>query len=264
MEKYHFFETHAHYDHKLFKKHGPELVEELKKAGVEWFVIPAITVESNEEVRKLFNEENYPYVLFASGIHPKIASYIIDEQFDWGVISGYLAEERTVAVKTGLDLSNVHLAEKLISNQRNTLHHLLMLADEHKMPVVLHVRDAVSELLEELERFCPSGKLEVHCFLYDTSVMNKLIEAGVSYFGIGGAVTRTENEALREAVMNMPLESILLETDAPFQKPYGYNEKLNTSYSLNQIAETIAELKKIPKDALINQVYENSLRFFGI
>ncbi len=258
-----FFETHAHYDHTLFKGQGPEVVRELKESGIERIVIPAITLESNQAAREMFDEEHFPFVYFASGIHPKVASSIIADRFDWTMISDYLSEKRTVAVKTGLDLANKSLTEKLISNQKAILQHLLRLADEHNLPVVLHVREAVPETVEELKKSGFTGKLEEHCFLYDKNAMYQMLEAGIHYFGIGGAVTRPENAALREAVMNMPLESILLETDAPFQKPFGYSEKLNTSLALDQIAETIAELKGIPKEELIAQAYENSMVFFG-
>lgn len=84
------------------------------------------------------------------------------------------------------------------------------------------------------------------------------------YFGIGGGVTFPENIALREAVAKMPLESILLETDSPFQKPYQYDQKLNTSYSLMQIAKEIATIKGIALDEVISATYDNSIRFFGL
>ena len=150
METCRFFETHAHLDHKLFKGQGPELANELKQAGIEKIVIPAITVESNQVARELFDDEHYPFVLFATGIHPKMASYIIDDRFDWSNISKYLSEDRTVAVKTGLDISNQHLTDKHIFNQKLVLQHLLRLADQYKLPAVLHVRDVVPDIIEEL------------------------------------------------------------------------------------------------------------------
>lgn len=264
MEKLRFFETHAHLDHKLYKGQGPILADELKYAGVEKIVIPAITAESNQVARELFDRDNYPFVLFASGLHPKIASYIIDDRYDWDIISGYLSDDRTVAVKTGLDLSDQYFTDKHISNQKQVLQHLLRLADQHSLPAVLHVRDAVPEIIEELGKCNFSGELEVHCFMYDETIMNALLQAGVRYFGVGGAVTWQENAALRDAVGKMPLESLLLETDSPFQKPFGYGEKLNTPYSLNQIAYVIANLKGISKEEVLEVTYNNSVRFFGL
>ncbi len=264
MKKCRFFETHAHLDHKLYKGKGPILADALKYDGVERIVIPAITAESNQVARDLFDKDNYPYVLFASGLHPKIASYIIDDRFDWNIIAGYLSEDRTVAVKTGLDISDHFLTDKHISNQKLVLQHLLRLADQYALPAVLHVRDAVPELIEELGKSNFSGKLEVHCFLYDETIMNELLQAGVHYFGVGGAVTWPENEALREAVKKMPLEALLLETDSPFQKPYGYGEKLNTPHSLSQIAYVIANLKGISKEEVLDVTFDNSMRFFGL
>ena len=263
-EKYRLFETHAHLDHKLYKGQGPALAKELYESGIDWIVIPAITEQSNQKSRELFDEENYPFVLFAAGIHPKVASSIKDDNFDWDKLTGYLSEKRTVAVKTGLDLSTKELTDKNILNQKHVLRHLLKLADKHNLPAVLHVRDAIPEIIEEigLSRFM--GELEVHCFLYDETVMNKLIQAGVHYFGIGGGVTFRENIALREAVAKMPLESILLETDSPFQKPYLYDQKLNTPYSLVQIAEEIAIIKGITIEMVMSATYDNSIRFFGL
>ncbi|WP_278296656.1 TatD family hydrolase [Butyrivibrio sp. ob235] len=79
-----------------------------------------------------------------------------------------------------------------------------------------------------------------------------------------GQSTWPENTPLREAVRRMPLEAILLETDSPFQKPFGYCEKLNTSHSLVQIANEIAALKGIKIEEMLNTTYENSVRFFGL
>lgn len=264
MNKHKLFETHAHLDHDLYKGQGPVLAKELYESGVDWIVIPAITEQSNQKARELFDEENYPFVLFAAGIHPKVASSIKDDNFDWDKLTGYLSEERTVAVKTGLDLSPKNLTDKNILNQKHVLRHLLKMADEHNLPAVLHVRDAIPEIIEEIGLSKFSGRLEVHCFLYDLAVMNKLIQAGVHYFGIGGGVTFPENIALREAVAKMPLESILLETDSPFQKPYQYDQKLNTSYSLMQIAKEIATIKGIALDEVISATYDNSIRFFRL
>jgi TatD DNase family protein len=259
-----YFESHAHYDHKLFKGTGPELVKELKESGIDRIVIPAITYESNFEVREKFVEEEFPYVYFATGIHPKIASYLKEDNVDWEPLERLMEDKRTVAVKTGLDFSDDHLGDAHHSNQKAILHHLLRIGAEHRLPVVLHIRDAAKEILEELKCKEFSGNIEVHCFMYGPQVMNDFLESGIKYFGIGGAVTKPENCELREAVRQMPVENILLETDSPFQRPQGYAERLNTSRSLEQVASEIALLKGMDADAIREQSYQNACRFFDL
>ena len=90
------------------------------------------------------------------------------------------------------------------------------------------------------------------------------MDAGVNYFGIGGAVTKDGFDELREGVKNIPLSSILLETDAPFQKPKDFQGKLNDSSSLLQIAREIGRIKGIPEEEVIRATYQNAMSFFRI
>ena len=184
-----YFDSHAHYDNSRFKGNGPDIVKELNANGMlEKAVISAITVESNYEARKMFDEAEFPYVYFAAGIHPRCASSIKDEKFDWDTFSGLFEDRRTVAVKTGLDFSGPQLTPTLIGNQKKILRHLLMIADLNKLPVVLHVRDSEEAIIDELQNSNPELNIEVHCFVYDKDIMEKMIQAGVKFFGIGGAV----------------------------------------------------------------------------
>ena len=259
-----YFESHAHYDDKQFKGAGPEIVKELKAFGIEKIVVPAITLESNYEARKMFGAEEFSYVYFATGIHPKVASYTRDENVDWESFEALLKEKRTVAIKTGLDLHNPVLGPAHIKNQKAIMEHLFRLASKYDLPVVLHVRDANELLLEELEKIGFEGKIEVHCFLYDKQFMNGLMKAGVSYFGIGGAVTHEAHEALRDAVSHMPLSSVLLETDAPYMRPAEWHERLNTSKTLPQIAAEIAALKGVSVEQAVDVTYKNACKFFSV
>ena len=259
-----YFESHAHYDDKQFKGAGPDIVKELKAFGIEKIVIPAITLESNYEARRLFGDEEFPYVYFATAIHPKVARYMKDENVDWESFEALLKEKRTVAIKTGLDLHNPMFGPAHIGNQKAIMEHLFKFASKYDLPVVLHVRDVSDLLLEELGKIGYEGRIEVHCFMYDKKFMDELMKVGVNYFGIGGAVTHENHGDLREAVSLMALESVLLETDAPYMRPAGYQERKNTSGTLPQIASEIAGLKGISADRVVDVTYKNACKFFGL
>lgn len=260
-----YFDTHAHPDHPLVVDRE-SYFENMRKAGIGKILIAPITYESNFLSMDMFPKELFPEVVFAKGLHPKCASnssiwnaQIMDE------FNLLLADSRVVALKSGIDLSRKKLQSHQIERQFDFLRLFMNIADGYNKPLVLHVRDADEAILDYFTHNSLKTEAEVHCFNYDRSSMNRFIEAGVHYFGIGGMITREENEALRDAVKHMPLDMILLESDSPFVKVSGETEKINTSTrALPIVAETIAKIKEVEVSEVIEQTYRNACTFFKV
>ncbi len=259
------FDTHAHYDHELFGGKGPELLRELLDRNVLCgAVIPAITYESNFN-RIRFPKEDFPSVYFAAGLHPKCA--VNEAVWKKDRLEQFLSlaeDERTVALKTGLDFCKKKLTDAQKEHQKFFLKQMIGTANHYKLPLVFHVRDAAGEFTEFLKENPPETEAVVHCFTGGPETARAMMDVGVTRFGIGGMLTRDEMEPLRDCVKELPLSRILLETDAPFVRPKGYEGELNTSETLPRIAGLIAELKGISAEDVVRAAYENAAEFYRL
>lgn len=264
MEKVSLFDTHAHYDHPLFED-GPAIVRNLYGEGtIKGVVIPAITYDSNFH-RASFPVEEFPYVYFAAGLHPK---YATNEPW-WGAerraeFEAFLEDPRTVAVKTGMDLAKIKLTDAQKEHQARFFKYFIGLANERKLPLVLHIRDAAKEATEVLRENPLQVEAVAHCYCYDLETAHEMMKVGVTRFGIGGKLTDEDMGHLRECVKELPLSAILVETDAPFVKPLGYTEKLNTSVTLMGIVRLIAELRGLGVEEVVAAVEKNARDFYRV
>lgn len=265
MNEHGLFDTHAHYDHPLFKGKGPELVSELFDRNViNGAVIPAITFESNFN-REMFPADNFPQVYFAAGIHPKCATneawWDDKKRADFETLA---EDPRTVAIKTGLDFYKTKLSDGQKAHQIRFFNYMINLANDRRLPLVLHIRDAAAEAIEVIRQNPLSVEAVAHCYTYDAATAQEMMSVGINRFGIGGMLTRTGMDGLRECVKELPLSAILLETDAPFVKPKDFDGEVNTSENLTEIAGLIAELKGIAVDEVVQAVQKNAMEFYGI
>lgn len=138
------------------------------------------------------------------------------------------------------------------------------LALEHNLGLVIHSRDAYDETLKILEEYTRDLKRAVmHCFSYDAAFAHYCFARGF-YLGIGGTITYPKNNALREIVSTMPLNSLVLETDAPFLPPQSMRGQKNHPQHIALIAKYVAELRRLPLEDIANRTTENALKLFGL
>ena len=137
----------------------------------------------------------------------------------------------------------------------------LELAEELSLPVIIHDREAHADTLEFLQRYRPSGV--VHCFSGSVETAREILKLGM-YIGLGGAVTFKNARHSVEAAREIPLERLLLETDAPYMAPVPFRGKRNDSSLIAYVAEKIGEIRGIPAEAVLHAAAENTRRLFGI
>ena len=265
------FDSHAHYDHKRFDCGRHELLEKMHMEGLDYCVNPAISFESNARMIKELGR--YDWIYYTVGIHP-CSTYELeaDSVFYEEQLKVLTENSKVVAIKTGLDnyrLSYVCIpddeaqAEEIKQKQRIWFRKLILLGLETKLPFVLHVREANEDAFTILNEFDEKMSGVVHCFGSGSEVADKFIEKGF-LLGIGGRITYEEEVGLRECVRKIPLEYILLETDAPFVLPVGVEGKRNTSENLPRIAQVIADIKGVSYADVIRITEENAKKLFGI
>lgn len=281
-------DSHAHYNNNAYKKpfrylsydkdeyalkegDREQLFKELLDANIPYSIEPGVSLQSCEEVLELASE--YPGRIFpAIGIHPTRSIY--EKWSDRKKLDDFAKASGVIAIgECGLDY-HYKREEQHRLKQHIWFIYQLDLAWKLKKPVILHVRDAHEDALRIL-RWHPARKLggEIHCFYGSKEIAEQYLKLGY-HIGIGGSVLQLEDRAkdLWEAIPHIPLDRILVETDAPFILPYCKDviqPKLlrrarNTSLILPAVIEKIAELKGIPADEVEQATTENVIRLFNL
>ena len=281
-------ESHSHYNNNAYKKpfrylsydkegytlrggDRDQLFQELLDANIPYSIEPGVSLQSCEEVLQLAAE--YPGRIFpAMGIHPTRS--LFEKWSDRKKLDAYAKTPGVIAIgECGLDY-HYKREEQHRLKQHIWFLYQLDLACRLKKPVILHVRDAHEDALRIL-KWHPARKLGgvIHCFYGSWEITEQYLKLGY-HFGIGGSLLQLEERAgaLWDAVKHIPLDKILVETDAPFILPYCKDviqPKLlrrarNTSLILPEVIKKIALLKDIAIDDVERATTENTIRLFSL
>lgn len=249
-------DTHAHYDDKAFDEDREELFSRFPENGLEKGVEASATVESLERTLQLTKQ--YPVVYGMLGIHPDEVGALTKEHMDWMRI--HAADPKIVAIgEIGLDYHwNVESKEV----QKHWFKEQISLAKEVGLPICVHSRDAAEDTLTLIkeENAAEAGGV-IHCFSYGTEIAKEYLSLGF-YFGIGGVVTFKNGRKCKEVVEMLPLDRIVLETDAPYLAPEPYRGKRNESAYLSYVAKEIAAIKGLTQEQVIEATRENAYRVY--
>ena len=256
------FESHAHFDDEAFDEDRDELLSDIKSHGIETIVNVAASLSSVESTLKL--SHLYPHVYAAIGVHPSETLELNDENLD--LLRQRMKDERCVAVgEIGLDY---HFLDEYPDPDKKTqkiwFEKQLQLARELDKPVIIHSRDAAADTLEIMKKSEYSSlKYDMHCYSYSKEMVKELNKLDC-YYGIGGVITFKNAKKLIEALQEMPLNRIMLETDCPYLAPTPHRGERNSSYYLPLVAQRIAELKELSYDDVVSITCENAKRFFNM
>ncbi len=256
MEKvYKIFDTHAHYDSEDYDGDRDEVLKELKENGVIGILNCASSYESVGITDKLTKE--YDFIYGALGIHPENADELTDERLE-EIKEMIKVNDKIVAVgELGLDYYWDENPPKEV--QKNVLRAQMNLAKELNMPVIIHDRDAHKDTLDIMKEF-PEVKGIVHCFSGSVEFAKECIKLGY-YIGFTGVVTFKNARKVIEVAKEIPLDRMLVETDAPFMAPVPNRGKRNRSDYIKYIIEKIAEIRSIDPEELNIQLNNN---FFNL
>lgn len=251
------FDTHAHYDDERFSEDRDALLRNvLPKAGVVGIINMASDYNSLAKTAALARE--YSYVYGAVGIHPECAKELPDSWLD--DIKQLAAEEKLIAIgEIGLDYHWLDECPK--ERQQEVFAAQLELANELSMPVAVHDREAHADTLAFLKKYRPRGV--VHCFSGSWEMAQELLKLGL-YLGIGGVVTFKNARHAVEVAEKIPLDRLLLETDAPYMAPVPCRGQRNDSSLIAHVAEKIAELRGMTADEILAITRNNTKSLFGI
>lgn len=251
-------DTHAHLDMREFNDDREDVIKRAQDAGVEYIITIGTTVESSRDAVLL--AEKYDCIYAAIGIHPHDVKDVLHPAYE--ILRHFAKHDKVVAYgEVGLDYYYEHSPR---ADQKQKFRDMLREARELDLPVIIHDRDAHEDTIRILsEEWSPDLGGVMHCFSGDTAMAHKVIEMGLS-ISIAGPVTFQKAESLREVVRQVPIEHILIETDAPYLAPHPLRGKRNEPAFVRHTAEAIARIKGLSFDDVARITSFNAMQLFSI
>ena len=217
----------------------------------------AAAVASWDKILEL--TEKYPFLYGSVGVHPDEVGDLNEENF--ARMSELADRKKIVAIgEIGLDYYWDKEGHDL---QKYWFIRQLELAGEKKLPVMIHSREAAADTMEIMKKYGKDLNGVIHCYSYSPEMAQEYVKMGY-FIGVGGVVTFKNAKKLKETVKEIPLESIVLETDCPYLAPEPFRGKRNCSLYISYVAEKIAELKGISAEEVIRQTEENAKQLYQI
>lgn len=253
-----YFDSHAHIDGEKFDRDRDLVLARAKANGIELIMNPGADFESS--VRAVELAQKYEMIYAAVGIHPHDASSLDD-----GLLMMIEALTKKPKVKAigeiGLDF---HYDFSPRDVQRHWFREQLRLAKRLNLPVIIHDREANQETFDTLkeEHAFESGVL-MHCYSGSAELAKQYVKLG-GYISIAGPVTFKNSRKLIEVVETVPLERLMIETDAPYLTPEPFRGKRNESLYVTYVCEKIARIKGIEVAEAAAATMKNAKDYFRI
>jgi TatD DNase family protein len=249
-------DTHAHLYSRKFEADRNEMVQRAIDAGITKIYLPNIDAESIDAMLDL--EAAFPNNCFAMmGLHPCSVNENVEDAL--AIVEKYLQERTWAGVgETGIDL---YWDKTFLEQQKMAFARQIEWAKDLNLPVIVHARESNEECLEVVKAG-QDGRLRgiFHCFSGTLEQANRMIDLGFM-LGIGGTVTYPKSE-LPEVLRQVPLEHIVLETDAPYLPPVPHRGKRNESAYVKLVADMLSEIKVVPLSSVAKITSENAERMF--
>jgi len=248
-----FTDTHCHVLSTEYYK-PEEIIENLSNNNIKRIIINGYTNKTNEEVIELSNK--YDNVYGALGIHPDNINENLQDTID--LIEQNINNKKIIAIgEIGLDY--FHNKENK-EEQLRLLETFFKLAEKYNLPVIIHNREATDDLLRLLKKYHLKGI--IHCFSGSVETAREYIKLGYK-LGIGGVLT-FKNSRLRETLKEIPLSSILLETDSPYLTPTPLRGLPNEPMYLKFVAEELTQIYDVTLAKISTELEHNLHEIFDI
>jgi len=236
-----------------------EIIDHCFQNGLEYAL--DIGINSDNFEARIKSAENYPGLYTAHGYYP---SECVNPDID--IKLAFLAEclqkdSKAIALgEIGLDFFHDYGTGE---QQRELLRKQLILADQLDLPVIIHSREAEAATLEILAEYSPARRGIIHCFSYSPETALKFVEMGY-YISFAGNLTYKKSDLIKKAAVSVPIERILVETDAPYLSPEGVRHKKNHPGYIGYTYSYMSELRGIPLETLVSRVKSNFMELFRL
>lgn len=251
------FDSHAHLDDDKFNADLKETAEKIAASDVSLLVDVGSNIKTSEKAIKI--AEQYPFVYAAVGIHPCDA-FETDDAQNMQHLRELAAHEKVVAIgETGLDY---YWDDVDRETQKRGFIRQIALANELKLPLIVHNRDAHADTLSILKEYKPESAI-IHCFSGSAEMAKELSKMGY-YISFSGSVTFKNARQLPEAVKAVPLNRLLVETDSPYLAPEPKRGTRNDPTNVLYTAAKIADILNLPLEEVARITFENAKRVYKL
>lgn len=253
------FDTHCHLNAEVFEKDPTGYIKRAQAQGVKYFIVIGWDVASSQKAINL--AINYENVYAAVGIHPVDA--VITNQADLIKIEQMLCHPKVVALgEVGLDYHWIKDIEER-KTQKDFFIKQIALANKCKKPVIIHMRDATKDTFEILAAYQPLYSGVMHCYSGSKEMALEFLKLGL-YISLGGPVTFKNAVIPKEVAAIVPLDKLLVETDAPYLAPHPYRGKQNESSLLPLIVKEIAKIRNLSVEEITRTTTGNARLLFHV
>ncbi|MDR1697577.1 MAG: TatD family hydrolase [Erysipelotrichaceae bacterium] len=273
------FDTHTHLNHPELLKRLDAEIQDIKKAGVNYLLVPGYDLASSKQALEITKQD--PDIYCSIGIHPydvvknyyqfakhqKIEAQRVSQFID------YLKQELTKLLslggakikaigEIGLDFHwNKESEEREL--QLTVFRALIAFAISVKLPVIVHSRDAGEETYNIIKEYTAQTSFIMHCYSYDEIMVQQFLSLDC-YIAVGGVITYKSAALLKQAILKVPLKRLLLETDAPYLTPMPFRGQTNSSKYLPLIVTALSTLLNRPETVIKQETTTNAKRVFKI
>lgn len=252
-------DVHAHYEDERYNEIRDEIITKQHEQGVNYIINAGAGIKSSKGALNIASI--YSNVYCTIGIHPQ---YVEDGENIEDLRKLYVENnnEKIVAIgEIGLDY---HYTKEFKEEQKKLFKDQLEFAYEIGLPVQIHSRDAsidTVEIIESAEK--KPEKIMFHCFDLNEQTAKYIKEKGYK-ISVGGNITYKRTDSAIRVLKEMPIESIMTETDAPYLAPAPHRGEINESINIKYVIDKLAEIKCMDKEELAKILYNNAVEFYGL
>ena len=250
-------DTHSHIFDEAFNFDREKVIERIKTNNISKVLLVGFSKKTNKQALELASKYNFIYPTV--GYHPSEANEI--NESDLLILENLIKENKVYAIgECGLDYywvkDNKEAQKELFKAQ-------IDLSIKYDLPLVIHCRDAISDVYEILKKYKGKVKFVMHCYSGSKEMALEFIKLG-GYISLGGPVTFKNSKEPKEVAKVVPLEKLLIETDCPYLAPHPYRGKRNEPSYVKLVLSEIANLREIDINKLEQILDNNSISFFKL
>ncbi|MGN1295859.1 MAG: TatD family hydrolase [Bacilli bacterium] len=254
------FDTHCHLYDSSYEEDAKEIIKKAFNNNVGLMMIPGDTLANSQKALDL--ADSFENVYCAVGVHPESV-----EEEDLKITRETLlklAKNKKVKAigEIGLDYY-WRKDESHVEKQKKFFIEQIVIANELHLPIIVHDREAHKDTLDILKQYPPLYGCVIHCFSGSVEMMRECINLGF-YIGLDGPVTFKNAITPKEVAKAIPLDKLLLETDAPYLTPVPYRGQKNYPEYIKYIIQEIALLRNVSENEIEEQTFFNGKKFFGV
>ncbi len=252
------FDTHAHYDDDAFCEDRDNLLGEIFSSGICCITDVGASMESSKKAVEL--TKKWPQIYAAVGVHPDSTKDMTENDIE--TLRALTKEKKVVAIgEIGLDYYWDNSPRDI---QKKWFLRQLELAREVDLPVIIHSREAAKDTMDVMKEAVKAGNAGViHCYSYSVPMAKEYVDMGF-FIGIGGVLTFKNARVIKEVAAEIPLSSIVLETDSPYLAPVPHRGKRNNSLYLKEVVKQLAEIKQVSEETVEKITLANAKKLYRL